>query len=101
LSELSVISEPPALKRIPEMGTEIKIDSSFIDKFIRSKSALNDVDSFAILNTNGVVKLVIGYSSTNTNRIDLAVNYTKCDIDQPIYFNAYWFFYITFSIIYC
>ncbi len=88
LSDLSVISEPPALKRIPDMGTEIKIDSSFIDKFIRSKSALNDVDSFAVLNESDGVKLVIGYSSTNTNRIDLSVNSTKCDIEKPIYFNA-------------
>ena len=88
LSDLSVISEPPALKRIPDMGTEIKIDSSFIDKFIRSKRALNDVDSFAVLNESDGVKLVIGYSSTNTNRIDLSVNSTKCDIEKPIYFNA-------------
>jgi len=88
LSDLSVISEPPALKRIPDMGTEIKIDSSFIDKFIRGKSALSDVDSFALLNEGGSVKLVIGYSSTNTNRIDLTVNCTKCDINKPIYFNA-------------
>jgi len=88
LSDLSVIAEPPALKRIPPMGTEIKIDASFIDKFIRSKSALNDVDSFAVLNEGGNVKLVIGYSSTNTNRIDLSVSTTKCDIEKPIYFNA-------------
>jgi len=90
LSDLSVISEPPALKRIPDMGTEIKIDSSFIDKFIRGKSALNDVDSFAILKDGDTVKLVIGYSSTNTNRIDVdvSVNCTKCDIEKPIYFNA-------------
>ena len=30
LSDLSVIADPPALKRLPEFGTKIKVDSNFI-----------------------------------------------------------------------
>ena len=33
LSDLSVIADPPALKRLPEFGTQIKLDSKFITKF--------------------------------------------------------------------
>ena len=63
LSDLSVIPDPPAMKRLPEFGTEIKLDTSFIDAFIKGKSALSDIDMFAITkNRNGGCDIVIGYS---------------------------------------
>ena len=45
LSDLSVIADPPALKRLPEFGTQIKLDTKFINTFIKGKSALNDTSS--------------------------------------------------------
>ncbi len=88
LSDLSVIPDPPALKRLPEFGTSVKMDSNFINSFIKGKSALNDVDSFAVVNSGGNVSFVIGYANTNTNRVNIPVNCDKTDIDTPIFFNA-------------
>ena len=88
LSDLSVIADPPALKRLPEFGTQIKLDNNFINTFIKCKSALSDVDTFTIIKTNNGCEVVIGYSSTNTNRVNIPVECTSCDIDKPITFNA-------------
>ena len=88
LSDLSVIADPPALKRLPEFGTQIKLDNNFINTFIKGKGALSDVDTFTIIKTNNGCEVVIGYSSTNTNRVNIPVESTSCDIDTPITFNA-------------
>ena len=88
LSDLSVIADPPALKRLPEFGTQIKLDSKFIDTFVKGKSALSDVDTFTVLNGKNGVEVVIGYSSTNTNRVNIPVETTTNDITKPITFNA-------------
>ena len=37
LSDLTVIPDPPALKRLPEFQTKLKLDSNFIDTFIKVK----------------------------------------------------------------
>ena len=84
----ALIPDPPALKRLPEFGTSVKMDSNFINSFIKGKSALNDVDSFAVVNSGGNVSFVIGYANTNTNRVNIPVNCNKTDIDKPIFFNA-------------
>ena len=88
LSDLSVIADPPALKRLPEFGTQIKLDNNFINTFIKGKSALSDVDTFTIIKTNNGCEVVIGYSSTNTNRVNIPVECTSCDVTDPITFNA-------------
>jgi len=89
LSDLSVIVEAPPLKKLPKFGTEIKLDTKFIQTFIKGKSALSDVDSFTIINDTKGTKVIIGYSSTNTNRVTIPVEATRCDIDNaPISFNA-------------
>ena len=89
LSDLSVISDPPALKRLPEFGTKIKLDSKFIDTFVKGKSALSDVDMFTIVkNKNNGCDIIIGYSSTNTNRVNIPVNCETCVVEKPITFNA-------------
>jgi hypothetical protein len=38
LSDLSVITDPPALKKLPDFQTVIKLDSNFISSFIKGKS---------------------------------------------------------------
>tara|TARA_Y100000361_G_scaffold62216_1_gene54658 strand:- start:62 stop:781 length:720 start_codon:yes stop_codon:yes gene_type:complete len=88
LSDLSVIADPPALKRLPEFGTKIKMDSNFINSFIKGKSALNDIDSFAIVNDKNGVRFIIGYANTNTNRVNIPVDTEVTDITDPIFFNA-------------
>ena len=88
LSDLSVIADPPALKRLPEFGTKIKLDTKFINTFVKGKSALSDIDTFTILNGKSGVEVVIGYSSTNTNRVNIPVETTSSDLNNPITFNA-------------
>ena len=89
LSDLSVIPDPPALKRLPEFGTQIKLDTKFISTFIKGKAALSDIDTFTILNgKSGNVEVVIGYSSTNTNRVNIPVETTSSNLEKPISFNA-------------
>ncbi len=62
LSDLSVINRPPDLKKLPEFQVQIKVDSTFINKFIAGKNALPDTDYFAVLTDDVGVKLVIGYA---------------------------------------
>jgi len=88
LSDKSVINQPPALKGIPEFQLKIKVDTSFITRFISGKSALPDTDTFTVITSNDGVKLVIGYSSINTNRVTIPVETeTYEDIDK-VSFNA-------------
>ena len=89
LSDLSVIPDPPALKRLPDFQTKIKLDSSFIETFIKGKSALSDVDMFTFVNDkNGTLNAVIGYSSTNTNRVTIPVETTSNGLTNAVTFNA-------------
>jgi len=88
LSDLSVIADPPELKRLPEFGTHIKLDSKFIETFVKGKSALSDVDTFTILKTDNGIEVVIGYSSTNTNRVNIPVDTVTEDLTDSVTFNA-------------
>jgi len=88
LSDKSVINQPPPLKGIPEFQVSIKVDSNFIQRFISGKSALPDTDTFTVITSDDGVKLVIGYSSINTNRVTIPVETeTYEDIDN-VSFNA-------------
>tara|TARA_Y100000590_G_scaffold424024_1_gene530477 strand:+ start:16 stop:735 length:720 start_codon:yes stop_codon:yes gene_type:complete len=88
LSDKSVINQPPPLKQLPDFQVSIKVDSNFIHRFISGKSALPDTDTFTVITDEGGVKLVIGYSSINTNRVTIPVETTEhSDIDK-VSFNA-------------
>ena len=88
LSDKSVINQPPPLKGIPEFQLKIKVDTNFITRFIGGKSALPDTDTFTVITSNDGVKLIIGYSSINTNRVTIPVETeTYEDIDK-VSFNA-------------
>jgi len=89
LSDLSVIPDPPALKRLPDFQTKVKLDSQFIDTFIKGKSALADVDMFTFVNDkDGNLNAVIGYSSTNTNRVTIPVETDTNGLTDAVTFNA-------------
>ncbi len=88
LSRLDVIPNTPDMKKIPDFQTKIKLNSQFIDSFIRGKSALSESDSFTILNKDGSLQVVIGYSSTNTDRVNIPVETETNGLDDKITFNA-------------
>ena len=88
LSDKSVINQPPALKGIPEFQLKIKVDTNFITRFIGGKSALPDTDTFTVITSNDGVKLVIGYSSINTNRVTIPVETETYEDIEKVSFNA-------------
>ena len=87
LSDLSVIPDPPTLKRVPDFQTNIKIDSHFIDTFIKGKAALPEAETFT-LTSGDETQVVIGYASTNTNRVNIPVETTTNGLTDNISFNA-------------
>ena len=88
LSDKSVINQPPPLKQLPEFQIAIKVDSNFIQRFISGKSALPDTDTFTVITDDDEVKLVIGYSSINTNRVTIPVETTASSNIANVSFNA-------------
>ena len=88
LSDLSVISSPPNLKSIPDFEVKIKVDKSFMSKFIAGKCALADTDNFTVITDDKGVKIVIGYAEINTNRVTLPVETESYDKIENVSFNA-------------
>tara|TARA_Y100000593_G_scaffold28339_1_gene56545 strand:- start:325 stop:1053 length:729 start_codon:yes stop_codon:yes gene_type:complete len=90
LSDLSVLPEAPALKHKPDFGTEIKLDDKLMGAFIRGKSALPDAETFTLMKNGAIdtLKLIIGYSTINTNRVTIPVKTQKMDDFEMVSFNA-------------
>ena len=87
LADLSVIPNVPDLKQLPPFNVEIKLDSNFINKFIKAKGAL-DENNFTFTCKDNKGQIILGYSNINTNRINIDVDCT-CESDvQPISFSA-------------
>jgi hypothetical protein len=58
------------LNEIKGFTAEIKLDKDFVDRFLKARTALNDVETFTVAtNKKGVLEIVIGYSTANSNRI--------------------------------
>jgi hypothetical protein len=88
LADLSVIPVVPDLKQMPPFNADITLDDEFTSKFIKSKGALTESDTFTFSCIGGKGEVVLGYSTINTNRISISVD-CKCDGDiQPISFSA-------------
>jgi len=91
LSDLSVIPSTPDLKQLPEFDVQIKLDDTFINKFIRAKAALSDEDNFTFLVKDGKAQIILGFASINSNRISIDVTASLqdgiTDVD-PISFSA-------------
>jgi hypothetical protein len=90
LADLSVIPNVPDLKQLPEFNVEIKLDSNFINKFIKAKGALADENNFTFICKDGTGpgQIVLGHSTINTNRISIDVDCTCNGPIEPISFSA-------------
>jgi len=93
LADMAVIPPTPELKQLPPFQMSIKITKEFIDKFIKAKSALPEIEHFTVMKNQKLSKyqIVIGYSNTNSNRISLDI---ECDVQEdidPISFSAKYF----------
>ncbi len=91
LSDPSIINEPPDLKTIPDFELSINMTSSVIKKFISGKSALVDTSTFTVVSDGESTKLIIGYSSVNTNRVTIPVTTTESSDIENVSFNADYF----------
>ena len=87
LADLSIIAKPPKMNNVPIFDTKIDIDNTFINTFIKGKNALADVNSFTVLE-NGSVKIIIGYSTTNSNRVTIPVKASECFLLDYLSFDA-------------
>ena len=88
LADLAVIPAVPDLKSLPPFDIEIDLDGKFIDKFIKGKNALSDVDTFTVLSEGGELKIVLGYSNVNSNRIAFSAEKDYTGTVKPISFSA-------------
>ena len=88
LADLSVIPVVPDLKQLPEFTSTIKMDNDFVNKFVKSKGALSDSDTFTFSCKSSKGEVILGYSKINSNRISINVE-CECDGDvEPISFSA-------------
>ena len=88
LADLGVIPPVPDLKTLPDFGISIEMSSTMIDKFIKAKGALSDVDTFTIFSEGSDLKMAIGYSSISTNRVTFIAIKDYTETVKPISFSA-------------
>ena len=88
LADLGVIPPVPDLKTLPEFTIEIDMTSQMVDKFIKAKGALSDIDTFTIFTEGGDLKMAIGYSSISTNRVTITCQKNVLVEIKPISFSA-------------
>ena len=91
LSDPSIINEPPQLQNIPNFELSINVTPSVINKFISGKSALQDTSTFTVITDETSTKLVIGYSTVNTNRVTIPVVTSEFSHIDNVSFNAEYF----------
>jgi len=92
LADLAVIPNVPELKELPPFDVSIPFSNDFAKKFVRSANALSDVDTFTLVPEGDDIKLVIGYSTINSNRISLDVlNEGNGTLTETISFSAKYF----------
>ena len=88
LAAPSVIPAVPDLKQLPPFDAEVTLNDDFVNKFIKSKGALADADTFTFTVKSGKAEIILGYSSINSNRISIAVETTAKEDVEPIAFSA-------------
>ena len=88
LAAPSVIPAVPDLKALPPFDVEVTLNDDFINKFIKSKGALSDADTFTFTSKAGKSEIVLGYSSINSNRFSIDVTTNATEDIEPIAFSA-------------
>ena len=83
LADMAVIPPTPELKQLPPFQLTIKLTKEFIDKFIRAKGALPEIEHFTVLKNQklGKYQVVLGHSNINSNRISIDID---CEVSEDI-----------------
>jgi len=90
-ADLSVIPPVPTLKKMPVFNLEIPLTKEFVSTFVKAKSALTDVDILTLTkDKNGKIKMILGFSNTNSNRINLDIKTVegKDSLGKILHYNA-------------
>ena len=90
-ADLSVIPKVPELKKLPPFNLEIPLTKEFVTTFVKAKNAWSDVDTLTFTkDKKDKLKLVIGFSSVNSNRISIDFKPTegKDTLGKTIHFSA-------------
>lgn len=80
---------PKNLADLPDWQVEVNLTEDFIEQFKKARAALKDINEFSInMNKKGLFEIVMGYSTSNSNRIRLIppVVPTKCKIGDSLKF---------------
>ena len=88
LAAPSVIPAVPDLKALPAFDVEVTLNDDFVNKFIKSKGALSDADTFTFTSKDKKAEIILGYSSINSNRISISVDCKAKGDVEPIAFSA-------------
>lgn len=88
LSDPQNIPVVPAIKALPPFENVILLDAKFVERFIKAKGALADVETFTIVSDGKKVDVVIGYDNNNTNRVTITAATEKSTKIDPIDFHA-------------
>ena len=93
LADMAVIPPTPELKQLPPFQVTIKLTKEFIDKFIRAKGALPEIEHFTLVKNQKLNKyqVVLGHSNLNSNRISLDIDCEVSEDIEPISFSAKYF----------
>tara|TARA_B100001094_G_C18048665_1_gene728840 strand:+ start:58 stop:774 length:717 start_codon:yes stop_codon:yes gene_type:complete len=88
LSDLSVINQAPNMKSVPDFELKIKVDKSFMTKFISGVSALPDAGNFTVISSDDDCKIVIGFAEMNTNRVTIPVETEELSKIENVAFSS-------------
>ena len=90
-ADLSVIPNVPSPNKLPPFNLEIPLTKEFVSTFVKAKNALLDVDTMTFIkDKKDKIKLIIGYSSINSNRISMDITpiVGKDTLGKTIHFSA-------------
>jgi len=82
LAEKSIIPKSAKLKQLPEFSAECVFDKSFIDAYLKAKNGLATADAVAFEGHGNELKITVGFSSSQTNRVTWSIPATiHSDLD--------------------
>jgi len=90
LANMSAVPKTPKLRKLPKFDLQIEFDEALSKKFIKAKNALADTETFSLVEDDGELKLVIGYTeNTTSNKASLSITpKKKTKLDKVISFSA-------------
>lgn len=84
LADLSVIPPTPPTKQLPDFEVTIPITKDFLDRFIKAKSAMTEVERFTVSYDKKASKyqIILGQQNKNSTRISIGVDHDGEEIDN-------------------